>query len=148
MSGESYSITGVHGSSYSGYAGYFEGNVYVTDNVSALSFTDRTPYPKDLETAYEALMSMERLPESQYDENNKEAQLDHSMLSDFVRSGYDNRDLSATVSCHNEVPKDLIRKEQELDKAHIYIEQLWRQNQLLEARLVKLEAMIARPAGR
>ena len=85
---------------------------------------------------------MERLSDSQYDENNKEAQLDHSMLSDFVRSEDGNRDLSATVSCHNEVLKDLIGKQKELGKAHIYIEQLQKQNQLLEARLVKLEAMI------
>jgi phosphoenolpyruvate carboxylase len=85
---------------------------------------------------------MERLPDGQYDENNKEAQLDHSMLSDFIRSEDGNRDLSATVSCHNEVLKDLINKQQELGKAHTYIEQLQKQNELLEARLVKLEAMI------
>jgi hypothetical protein len=85
---------------------------------------------------------MERLPEGQYDEMSKEAQLDHSMLSDFIRSKDGNRDLSATVSCHNEVLKDLTRKQQELGKAHIYIEQLQKQNELLEARLAKLEAMI------
>ena len=93
-------------------AGYFDGDVYVTDNVSALSFTDRTPYPRDLETAYEAVMSMERLPDGQYQENNGEVQLDHSKLSDFVRSDDGNRDLSATVSAHNEVLKDLIKKVQ------------------------------------
>jgi hypothetical protein len=139
---------GVYGSSGISYAGYFDGDVYVKNDVSALTFTDRTPYPPDLATAYQAVMSMERLPDGQYDENNKEAQLDHSMLSDFIRSQDGNRDLSATVSCHNEVLKDLIRKQQELGKAHIYIEQLQKQNQLLEARLVKLEAMIARQAGR
>jgi hypothetical protein len=133
---------GVRGESSQGYAGYFNGDVYVDKNCSALSFTDRTPYPKDLTTAYEAVMSMERLPDGQYDENNKEAQLDHSMLSDFIRSEDGNRDLSATVSCHNEVLKDLINKQQELGKAHTYIEQLQKQNELLEARLVKLEAMI------
>jgi len=66
------------------------------------------------------------------------------MLSDFVRSKDGNRDLSATVSCHNEVLKDLIQKQQELGKAHTYIEQLQKQNKSLEARLVKLEAMITR----
>ncbi len=141
---------GVYGRCSDGYAGYFLGDVYVAEdvlviqNVSADSFTDRTPYPKDVATAYEAVMSMERLPDGQYDENNKETQLDHSMLSDFVRSKDGNRDLSATVSCHNEVLKDLISKQQELGKAHTYIEQLQKQNKLLEARLAKLEALIAK----
>jgi hypothetical protein len=90
---------------------------------------------------------MERLPDGQYDENNKGVQLDHTMLSDFVRSKDGNRDLSATVSYHNEVLKDLIRKQEELSKAHTYIEQLQKQNRLLEARLAKLEAMIAPKAG-
>jgi hypothetical protein len=94
----------------SGYAGAFTGNVYVTGNVSADSFTDRTPYPKDLATAYQAVMSMERLGDGQYDENNKQVQLDHSKLSDFIKSKDGNRDLSATVSAINEVVKDLIRK--------------------------------------
>jgi len=94
----------------SAWAGYFYGKVYVTDNVSALSFTDRTPYPKDLATAYAAVMSMEPLPADQYDENNKENQLNHSKLSSFIRSEDGNRDLSATVSCLNEVVKDLVKK--------------------------------------
>jgi hypothetical protein len=108
--GWSDSSYGVYGYSISGYAGYFKGNVYVTGNVSALSFTDRTPYPKDLATAYQAVMSMERLPDGQYNENDKENQLDHSKLSDFIRSQDGNRDLSAAVSALNEVVKDLIKK--------------------------------------
>ncbi len=97
------------------YAAYLDGSVwvgndiYVVDNVSALSFTDRTPYPKDLDTAYEAVMSMQRLPEGQYQEDNKEHQLDHSALSHFV-SSEGGRDLSATVSAQNEVIKDLVQK--------------------------------------
>jgi hypothetical protein len=142
--GYSQSGYGVHGYSLSNYAGYFGGNVYVSKNVSAESFTDRTPYPKDLTMAYEAVMSMERLPDGQYNEDNKEVQLDHSMLSDFVRSKDGNRDLSATVSCHNEVLKDLISKQQELSKANTYIEQLQKQNELLKERLVKLEVMITK----
>lgn len=82
----------------------------MTLNCSAESFTDRTPYPPDMATAYQAVMSMERLPDGQYDKNNKQAQLDHSMLTDFVRSEDGKRDLSSTVSCHNEVLKDLISK--------------------------------------
>jgi hypothetical protein len=129
----------VHGSSLDGYAGFFNGNMYVTDNVSALAFTDRTPYPKDLVMAYEAVMSMERLPDGQYDENNKQVQLDHSKLSDFIKSKDGNRDLSATVSCHNEILKHLVRKNDELEKAYIHIEQLNKRIIALEAKLVKLE---------
>jgi hypothetical protein len=121
--GSSLSGTGVYGSSQSGYAGYFNGNVYVTDNVSALSFTDRTPYPKDLATAYQAVMSMERLPDGQYQENDKEEQLDHSKLSDFIRSKDGTRDLSATVSALNEVVKDLIKQNKELRKRLDTLEQ-------------------------
>jgi hypothetical protein len=142
--GLSHSGVGVYGQTSSGHAGYFAGNVYVTKDVSALSFTDRTPYPKDLATAYEAVMSMDRLHEGQYDEMSKQTQLDHSKLSDFIRSQDGNRDLSATVSCHNEVLKDLISKQQELGKAQIYTEQLQKQNEILKARLLKLEAIVNR----
>jgi hypothetical protein len=132
---------GVHGYSGTGYAGYFSGGgVYVTGNVSADSFTDRTTYPKDIAAAYEAVMSMERLPDGQYDEKNREVQLDHSKLSDFIKSKDGNRDLSATVSAHNEVLKHLIRKNDELEKAYIHIEQLNKRIIALEAKLVKLEA--------
>jgi hypothetical protein len=154
--GESTSGTGVGGSTYDGvavfgrdgsgsglgYAGYFEGNVYVSANCSAMSFTDRTPYPKDLHTAYQAVMAMERLPDGQYDENNKQMQLDHSKLSDFIKSKDGNRDLSATVSAHNEVLKDLIRKNDELEEAHVHIDQLHERIKTLEAKLVRLEAVL------
>jgi hypothetical protein len=84
------------------------GNGYFTGNVSAASFTDRTPYPKDLETAYDAVLSMQRLPDGQYSENNKEQQLDHSLLSSFVQSVGGFRDLSASVSSQNEILKYLL----------------------------------------
>ena len=112
--GESQLGIGVYGESFENYAGYFDGDVYVTSGVSASSFFDRTPYPKDLDTAYKAVMSMQRLPDGQYKQDNKQVQLDHSMLSDFIRSGDGNRDLSATVSCQNEVIKDLIKQNEEL----------------------------------
>jgi septal ring factor EnvC (AmiA/AmiB activator) len=87
------------------------GNAYFSGNVSALSITDRTPYPKDLETAYKAVLSMSRLPDGEYDENNKENQLDHSTLHPFVKSSDgEHRDLSATVSAQNEVIKDLVKQ--------------------------------------
>ncbi|MHC4736753.1 MAG: hypothetical protein ACYTDW_20210, partial [Planctomycetota bacterium] len=124
---------GVFGASIDGHGVY----------VSALSFTDRlVAYPKDLATAYQAVMSMERLPEGQYDEMSKETQLDHSKLSDLIKSKDGNRDLSATVSCHNEVLKDLIQKQEESDKAYIYIEQLHERIKAMEAKLVKLEAVL------
>ena len=155
VDGSSTTGYGVHGESSTGYAGYFEGNVWVTGNMSAETVVDRTPYPKDVATAYQAVMSMERLPEGQYEELNKQHQLDHSRLDDFIRSKDGNRDLSATVSCLNEVVKDLVqrleKKEESIrkfQKTHVYIEQLHKQNKALEARLVKLESMIARPAGR
>jgi hypothetical protein len=138
----------VYGDSEDGWAGYFDEDIYVKVTCSARIFVDRTPYPKDVGTAYEVVMSMGRLPDGQYDEANREAQLDHATLHDYIRSEDGNRDLSATVSCHNEVLKDLIRKYEQLGKAHIYIEQLQKQNELLEARLVKLEAVIDQQAGR
>ena len=107
IGGSDYSV---YGSNVDGFAGYFVGNVYVTGEISAQTVTDRTPYPKDLETAYDAVMSMERLPDGLYDESSKENQLDHSKLNSFIQSGDGNRDLSATVSCLNEVVKDLVRK--------------------------------------
>jgi hypothetical protein len=107
---------GVHGASNSGYAGYFSGNVYVTGEVSAQDVTDRTPYPKDAATAYEAVMSMERLPDGEYDPSDTGHQLNHPKLSDFVRSEDGRRNLSATVSAHNEVLKDLIRRVEEQER--------------------------------
>jgi len=122
---------GVVGSSPHGYAGFFYGNVYVSKDVSALSFTDRTPYPKDLATAYRAVMSMERLPDGQYMEDDKETQLDHSAMSDFIRSEDGYRDLSATVSCQNEVLKDVIRKQNQFGKNSETIELLKQQVEAL-----------------
>ena len=42
-----------------------------------------------------------------------------------------------------EVLKDLIRKQQELGQAHIYIEQLHERIVMLEEKLVKLEAVLS-----
>ncbi|MEA2112811.1 MAG: hypothetical protein U9P50_02445, partial [Patescibacteria group bacterium] len=60
------------------------------------------------------------LPDGQYDENNKEMQLDHSKLAPFIVSG-EGRDLSATVSAQNEVIKDLIKR---IEKLQIEVETL------------------------
>lgn len=102
------------------------GNAYFSGIVSAQTITDRTPYPKDLETAYKAVLSMSRLPDGEYDENNKENQLDHSNLHPFVKSSDgEHRDLSATVSAQNEVIKDLVKQ----------IEKLKTENDLLNEKL-------------
>ena len=119
-----------------------EGNVYVASNISVQSITDRTPYPQDLATAYEAVESMKRLPEGHYQAHNKESQLDHSQLSSFIRSADGHRDLSATVSCLNEVVKDLVERIKLLERANDQMEKLQKQNNLLEQRLAKLEALI------
>ncbi|MFA4999670.1 MAG: prepilin-type N-terminal cleavage/methylation domain-containing protein [Parcubacteria group bacterium] len=94
---------------------YFAGNAYFTADVSALSFTDRTPYPENLGVAYNAVLSMKRLPDGEYNPTDKERQLDHFSLTDFVRGTDGNRDLSATVSAQNEVIKDLIKRIKELE---------------------------------
>jgi len=112
------------------------GDAYFSDNVSALSFTDRTPYPKDLETAYKAVLSMNRLPEGEYDENNKENQLDHSTLHPFVTSvDGEHRDLSATVSAQNEVIKDLVKQMEKLKDENELLKQ--KLNEIIE--LIKTE---------
>lgn len=95
-----------------GGGGYFSGDV------SALTFTDRTPYPKDLNLAIVSVMSMERLPPNEYDENNKEKQLDHAKLHDYLKAQdgmY--RDASATISCQNEVIKYLLRRQNAIIEA-------------------------------
>jgi type II secretory pathway pseudopilin PulG len=92
------------------------GDAYFSGDVSALSFTDRTPYPENLGIAYDAVMSMQRLPEGEYDSDNKENQLDHSTLTEFVKGDNGYRDLSATVSAQNEVIKDLVRRIEELER--------------------------------
>ena len=86
------------------------GDLWAEDNVSALSFTDRTPYPKNLKTAYAAVLSMEAVNSEEKDE-----QLNHEKLHPFVKSKSGYRNLSATVSAQNVVIKDLINKIKELE---------------------------------
>ena len=66
---------------------------------------------------------MERLPDGEYSEHNKEHQLDHSKLDEFITSadGYV-RDLSATVSTQNEVIKDLLKRIEQLEEKIAAIE--------------------------
>jgi hypothetical protein len=94
----SVSVTGTADVSGTSAALRTDGGCYVAKIMSAGTVTDRTPFPEDLQTAIDAVNSMEKLPEGEYDSENKEKQLDHSKLHPYLRSG-DHRDLSATVSC-------------------------------------------------
>jgi len=94
---------------------YNTGNVWVENNLSAQSITDRTPYPDSLQTAIDAVNSMQRLPEGEYEHDNKEKQLDHSVLHNYLKAGEVSRDMSATISCHNEAIKFLLKKIEELE---------------------------------
>ena len=84
--------------------GYFYGNC------SALSFTDRTPYPEDLQTAYDSVESM------QYSSTLKG--VDHSKMHSYIKQGEDGRDMSATISAQNAVIKDLIKRIAVLEQGH------------------------------
>lgn len=107
-----------------GYPFEVTGNAYFSANVSALSFTDRTPYPDTKEQAYKAVLSMHK--------KNKGG-VDHELMDNFIvktstKTVYNKlkkknekvveygRDLSATVSCQNEVIKDLIKRIETLEK--------------------------------
>ncbi|HKL08389.1 MAG TPA: hypothetical protein VJ896_06420, partial [Bacteroidales bacterium] len=86
--------------------------------------------------AYKAVFSMNRLPDGEYDENNKENQLDHSKLHPFVNSVDGNhRDLSATVSAQNEVIKDLVKQIGKLNDENELLKQ--KINEIVE--LLKVE---------
>ena len=76
----------------------FSGGIYVTGDVSALTFTDRTPFPFSLDVALDAVMSMRRLPDNLFKVDDVSQQLDHASLSPFVRAVNGQRDLSSTVS--------------------------------------------------
>ncbi len=109
-------------SCYSTYELYVAGEQYVDYSVSALIYYDRTPYPESTEVAYNAVLSMERLPEGEYDPDDIGHQLNHSTLHPFLQGKHEtidengdvevelSRDLSATVSSQNEVIKDLIAR--------------------------------------
>lgn len=94
------------------------GDAWFIGDVSALTFTDRTPYPETTQQAYDAIATMERLPDGEYEVGNKDKQLKHANLHSFIKAdkvvkddeGNDvvinGRDLSATVSCLVEIIKD------------------------------------------
>ena len=108
-------------------------NFWFGGDVSAASFTDRTPYPETLKIAYDVLASHKKLDD--YDKNDKEHQLDHTKLHDFAKPqitvstglpedevvtkelGQDGRDASAVISCLVEVVNDLKSKVTALENA-------------------------------
>jgi hypothetical protein len=105
----SVSVTGTADVSGTSAALRTDGGCYVAKIMSAGTVTDRTPFPEDLQTAIDAVNSMEKLPEGEYDSENKEKQLDHSKLHPYISSG-DYRDMSATVSCLALVCQNLLAR--------------------------------------
>jgi hypothetical protein len=89
----------------SGYELTVYNDIYAVGNMSALTFTDRTPYPKDKKEAYDAVLSLE----------GKDGMLNHSKLHPYVKAE-DGRNLSALVSAQNEVIRDLMIRIEALEK--------------------------------
>jgi len=108
-------------------------DMWFAGNVSAASFTTRTPYPETLQIAYDVLASHKKLDD--YDVDDKQHQLDHSKLHDFAKPqitvssgtpdnevittelGQDGCDASAVISCLVEVVNDLTAKVEALENA-------------------------------
>ena len=86
------------------------GNAWFVGNVSAASFTDRTPYP-DKATALAAVRSMRQA-------KRPTGGLDHEALHEYVRSNGNEpgRNLSATVSAQNVVIQELLDRIERLEK--------------------------------
>ena len=93
------------------------GNATFVGAITAASYADNTPYPKSLDLAKAAVLSHQKLPDGQYDENNTDNQLDHSFLHEYVSGDEKTRNVSATVSCLVEVIKDLMIKVEALENA-------------------------------
>jgi len=102
---------GIYATSTNSYAGYFVGTVYVSSSISADSFIDRTPYPKNKQTAIDAINSLKPLGESVYSENNKKQQLNHEKLHPYLKGSKNGtRDVGATLSCAVRVIQDLLER--------------------------------------
>jgi hypothetical protein len=74
-------------------------NLYAAGDVSALTFTDRTPYPKSLKEAVDIVKSV----------SGKDGEVDHEALHSSIKSN-GGRNISALVSAHNMVLQDLLKK--------------------------------------
>lgn len=104
----------IHPENGTTYGLMFDQKLYVVGDVSATSFTDRTPYPETLKIAYDVLASHKRLDD--YDKNDKEKQLDHSKLHEYAKAEH-GRDVSAVISCLVETVNDLTAKVEALENA-------------------------------
>ena len=95
----------------SGAVSIEHGNLWVYGSMSAGAVIDRTPYPESTEKAWNVINSHEKLPDGEYDPDDKENQLDHSKLNSYVgiqdSKGTDARDMSAALSCTIEALKDV-----------------------------------------
>lgn len=96
---------------------YVNQDIYIVNNCSALSFTDRTPYPASKEVAYSAIKSMNKKIKD--GKNSVDHENMHPFIKSQVKSGNrieTGRDLSATVSCLVEIIKDLEERIKYLEK--------------------------------
>jgi hypothetical protein len=111
------------------------GDVWVYGQMSAGAVLDRTPYPESIEQAWDVVNSHEKLPDGEYDPNDKENQLDHSKLDSYVGvqdvEGNNVRDMSAVLSCSISALKDVSARLIELETANV----------ALEARVLALESV-------
>lgn len=92
---------------------YQSGSAWFIGNVSVASLTDRTPYPETTQQAWDSIHSMVRV--DNYDPNDKENQLDHSKLHEFIQGEGGYRDASATISVLVEVVKNLEERIKKLE---------------------------------
>lgn len=105
-----------------------QGNVWIHNNCSALSFTDRTPYPKDKDTAWKSVLSVtKKADKDEVDHLKLDPYIlvistktykqwnDVSKSTDTVTEVEYGRNLSATVSSLIEVIKDLKERIEELE---------------------------------
>ncbi len=101
-------------------------DIMATDDISAAHdiyarrYYTWSPYPETLDIAYASVMSMNRLPDGEYDANDSSQQLDHSGLHEWIyhqapegREGYE---ITALITAQNEVIKDLIERISELEE--------------------------------
>ena len=104
------------------------GGAWFETTVSADGYILRSPYPENLDVAYSAVFSLQRLPEGQYDPKDRSKQLDHSLLSDYVKytepDGEPALDMSATVVAQNEVIKHLVERTTSLEQRLAILEAL------------------------
>ena len=116
--------------------------VYVYGNCSALSFTDRTVYPKDTKHAYDLLKTFEMIVKKDKDGNDYYG-VDYDKLHPdlikqdkhhgdtdkdevIVETTVTGRDLSLTVSCLVEAMKDTSVRVEKLDKKSFADPNTWK----------------------